>query len=87
MSTIFGFVVGYVVGARAGSEGWDRLEQAMRDIRDSDEFQNFLTLLRDHVRGTLRSLNERLEAGDTPLLDDVDRLTAEARRRLGLGKD
>ncbi len=81
MSALFGFVVGYVVGARAGSEGFERLEQAFRDIRDSDEFRNFVSLLRSHLQGTVETVNDRLKQ-DGPVLGDVEGLAAEARARL-----
>lgn len=86
MSTIFGFVVGYIVGARAGSEGIERLEQAVRDIRDSDEFRNFTALLKSHLVGTIDTVNERLKSDPGTLVGDVERLAGEARARL-LGRD
>lgn len=87
MSTLFGFIVGYIVGARAGSEGFDRLEQAVRDIRDSEEFRNFLTVLRGHAQGTFDTLSERLKSDGKPVFGDVDQLASEARARLGLTGD
>lgn len=83
MSALFGFVVGYVVGARAGSEGYARLEQAWRDVRNSREFQDFVELVRSHVLGTLQTVNERMQERGR-VLPDVDDLTAQARARLDL---
>lgn len=81
MGTIFGFVVGYVVGARAGSEGFARLEQAFRDVRDSDEFKNFVELLKAHTLGTIQTVNDRLQNDDLRLNADLDDLAARARAR------
>lgn len=58
MKLVVGFVVGYVVGARAGSQGFERVERAVRDVRESDEFQGFLTELQTHVRETARTVGE-----------------------------
>lgn len=82
MSALFGFVVGYVVGARAGSPGFERVEQALRDIRESDEFRGFLQVLRIHAKETARILNDRLQS-DGPTLPDLDDLATQARSRLG----
>lgn len=81
MSAVFGFVVGYVVGARAGSEGFARLEQAWHDVRDSAEFRDFLRLVRHHVLGTLHTVNERMQERGR-VLPDGDELAARARARL-----
>ena len=86
MSAFFGFVVGYIVGARAGNDGFDRLERAFQDIRHSDEFRNFVQLLRDHLQGTAQTVSDRL-ASDAPLSHDVEGLVAEARRRLSSSSD
>ncbi len=82
MSALFGFVVGYVVGARAGNDGFERLEQAWRDIRQSDEFRNFLELVRTHVSGSLKTVGERLEDDSGSILTDIEERAAAARARL-----
>lgn len=83
MSALFGFVVGYVVGARAGSEGFARLEQAWRDVRESREFRDFVQLVRTHVLGTLQTVNDRMQERGR-VLPDGDELAARARARLDL---
>jgi hypothetical protein len=52
MGTLFGFVVGYIVGARAGSQGFEEVVDALRTVRDSEEFQALGEVVRSHVRGT-----------------------------------
>lgn len=81
MSALFGFLVGYVVGARAGSQGFDRVEQAVRDIRDSEEFRSLLGVLREHAKDTVRILNDRLQSGGSAFPDFED-LASQARARL-----
>lgn len=54
MSALVGFVVGYIVGSRAGSQGFDRVEQAVRDLRDSEEFRGFLSEVKLHVKETVQ---------------------------------
>lgn len=82
MTTLFGFVVGYIVGARAGNEGWARVERALRDIKESDEFRNLLAVLRDHIRGTVQIVNDRLAAEDFNVVSDLEALAARARARV-----
>lgn len=52
MGTLFGFAVGYVIGARAGSDGFEEVVDALRAVRESDEVQAFVGVLREHLRGT-----------------------------------
>jgi len=59
MGTLFGFVVGYIVGARAGSVGFDELVDSVRAIRDSEEFSAFMGLLGEHTRSTAQQLGGR----------------------------
>lgn len=82
MTTLFGFVVGYIVGARAGNEGWGRVEQALKDIRESDEFHNLIAVLRDHLRGTVQIVNDRLAGEDFNVMADIEALAARARARV-----
>jgi hypothetical protein len=39
MGMLVGFVVGYLVGSRAGREGLEELTKAWATIRESDEFK------------------------------------------------
>ena len=52
MGTLFGFAVGYVIGARAGSEGFDEVVDALRALRESEEARAFVQVLRGHLRGS-----------------------------------
>lgn len=81
MSALFGFVVGYLLGARAGSQGFDRVERAVRDLRESEEFQSLLQVLRQHAVDTVRIVNDRLQS-EGSILPDFEGLAAQARARL-----
>lgn len=87
MGTLFGFIVGYVVGAKGGSERFDEVLQAFRAVRDSEEFRALLQALRLHASDTARDLGDRLSIEPGTEVDGVrgfpstDDLIAEARRR------
>lgn len=81
MGTIFGFIVGYIVGAKSGSRGFDEVVQALRDVRDSEEFHGLIQAVRIHAGETVKDLGERLSIeGGEPLLNTED-LIAAARSR------
>lgn len=65
MGTLFGFVVGYVLGARAGAEGFEEVVQSLRDIRQSEEFRGFVEAMKSHSRHVLGQVSGRL-AGELP---------------------
>jgi hypothetical protein len=80
MGTLFGFAVGYVIGARAGAEGFEDLMRAFTAIRSSEEYKGFMDSLRSHMRHTLREVNARLATvAEEPEVDDP---IARARARL-----
>ena len=80
MGTLFGFAVGYVIGARAGSEGFDDLLRALAAIRESEEYRGFMASLREHVLHTVKEVNQRLSViGEAGQADDP---LARARARL-----
>jgi hypothetical protein len=80
MGTLFGFAVGYVIGARAGNEGFDDLLRAFSAIRESEEYRGFMATLREHVLHTVRTVNERLTAVSEA--ESQDDPIARARARL-----
>lgn len=65
MGTLFGFVVGYIIGARAGGEDFDEVVDAVRAIRSSDEFQAFVEVVRSHVKGTAATIGRWLSEAET----------------------
>jgi hypothetical protein len=81
MGTLFGFAVGYVIGARAGSEGFDDLLRAWGAIRQSEEYRGFMASLREHFVHTLRDVNHRLSAMTEVAGEDDPIARARARLR------
>lgn len=82
MGTLFGFAVGYILGARAGGEGYDEVVRSVRAIRQSEEFQGFVSAMKDHGRHILREVSGRL-AGD----EDQFVMADDYGNGLGLGED
>lgn len=81
MRVLFAFAVGYAIGARGGSEGFDEVVRSMKAIRDSEEVKGFTMAVRSHVGYTLRDLAGRVEAGEglfdgeSSLVDRVRNIT------------
>lgn len=78
MGTLFGFVVGFIVGARIGSDGFDEVVQAYHDLRNSREFGNFVGVARHHSVQTMQMVMDRL-APQEERLSTIER----AKRRAG----
>ena len=64
MGIVVGFLVGYVMGARAGREQYDQLEEAFRALLGSTEFQA--------LAGQLQSLASVVPTLAAPLLLDMN---------------
>lgn len=72
MGILMAFAVGYVVGARAGEAGFREVVDALKAVRDSDEFAAFVAALRAHLGHTFGDLAARLGDDGAPLtMDDV----------------
>jgi hypothetical protein len=76
MGVLLAWAVGYVVGAKGGAQDFDDVVQAVRELRDSDEARQLLSVLRKHLGKVLRSAANMLEevAGPQPAGDLVDRV-------------
>lgn len=77
MNALFGFAVGYILGARLGSESFDEVIRAAKDVRQSEEFANLIETVRNHAAGTVSLLAGRLAQRRDPrsaqhLLDQAD---------------
>jgi hypothetical protein len=71
MGLLLFFAAGYAVGARAGSESFDEVIDAVHAIRQSEEFHDFLKALRTHAAHSLRELATTLEKDREPSLDSL----------------
>jgi hypothetical protein len=56
MAAVVALVVGYVIGARAGSKDLDQVARSLRAVRDSEEFADLVSAVRSHAAHTLREL-------------------------------
>ncbi|HWW54097.1 MAG TPA: hypothetical protein VNY84_10020 [Acidimicrobiales bacterium] len=88
MGVLLAFAVGYVIGARAGSQDFDDVVKAVNEIRQSEEFNGFLSALRSHVSHTLRDVanvidETRVESVNSQ--DLVDHVKQLIRRQLPAG--
>ena len=78
MGILMAFAVGYAVGARAGSRGYDELVASAKAVRDSEEFRGLVSALRSHAGHVLRELGARLATdADEPIT--VDEVLARVR--------
>jgi hypothetical protein len=55
------FVIGYAIGARAGSGNLDEVRAAIADLRESDELADLVAAVRAHAGHTLHALAGMLE--------------------------
>jgi hypothetical protein len=65
VGTLFGFVVGYILGARTGSERFDEVVEAFHEIRNPDEVRAFVGVVKRHGRGTAAIVSQRLAEGES----------------------
>jgi len=77
MGALIGFIFGYVVGAKSGPDGYDKLVRSLRAIVDSDEWKGLVESATGAVRSTLAQ-------GADPLAEELD-VAAMWRRVSGNG--
>lgn len=83
MGVLIGFLFGYVVGAKAGPEGYERVREAWQSITESDEFQGLVATATAFVQNALaqgEAVTEHLKAagaGDGPLDDTWRKLAGD----------
>ena len=67
MAAMVGFVLGYVLGTRAGDKGWEELQQSWQTISSSEEVRDILSgglaTVRDLVRQGAAVMADRLSQG------------------------
>jgi hypothetical protein len=77
MGILLAFAVGFVVGGRGGTQDFNDVMQAVRELKDSEEFHGLLGVLRQHGIHLLRSAADLLEAAPPP---DAENVTGVAER-------
>jgi len=65
-------LVGYVVGARAGEEGFDELVASVKALRSSEQFAGLVTSMRSHAGYLLQETGRRISE------DAAQPITADA---------
>ena len=66
-------LVGYVIGAQAGSKDLDQVVRSLKALRETDEFGDLVSALRSHAGHTLRELAEIVEGqSPMPAIDTTD---------------
>jgi hypothetical protein len=84
MGVLLAFFVGWSVGAKAGARGFEEVVDAMRTVKDSEEFAALVMVARSHAAAALQEVG-KLMSGETALpesadlLERVQRLTGMAR--------
>jgi hypothetical protein len=85
MVAFVALVVGYVLGAKAGSRDLDQVAGSLKRLAQSEEFADVVVAVRSHVGHTLRELGTMVDGGaDEPeetgdLVDRVQHLFAGER--------
>ena len=62
MGVLFAFLVGWIVGAQGGREGYDEVLKAAKEVLASDEFTTFKAAVRTHGTYAIRQLADWLES-------------------------
>jgi hypothetical protein len=79
MGMFAAFIIGYAIGARAGSSNLDEIRDAIAELRKSDELADLAAAVRVHASHTLHTLAGMLDPevpesaldGDPDLVDEV----------------
>jgi len=62
MVAFIALVVGYVMGAKAGSRDLDQVTSSLKRLAESDEFADVVTAVRSHLGYTLRELGKMVDS-------------------------
>jgi hypothetical protein len=81
MGVLLAFALGWGVGARAGSAGFDEVVEALQTVRRSEELEALLAVARAHLAAALSEVG-KLVSGETPVPEPVD-LLARVQRLAG----
>ena len=73
MGILLAFGLGWVVGSRTGDEGFQEVVDALKAVRESEEFHAFVGALRSHLSHVATDLAAQLNPDrEEPLtVDDV----------------
>lgn len=66
MVAFLALVVGYVIGAKAGSRDLDQVAGSLKRLAESEEFADVVTSVRAHLGHTLRELGAMVDGESEP---------------------
>jgi hypothetical protein len=64
-------VIGYVIGARAGSGNLDEVRDAFAALRESEELADLAAAVRAHAGHTLRALASMVDSSSSSTRDSI----------------
>ena len=73
MGVLFAFFVGWGLGAKAGPKGFEEVVDALKAVKESEEFDALIAISRMHLAAALAEVG-KLVSGETPLPEPVDLL-------------
>ena len=82
MGILLSFLIGYVAGAKAGSNHLDDVVESAKAVRDSEEFGALITSLRTHAGATMRLVADLLSEA----ADDDESVVQRVQRLMDAGK-
>jgi hypothetical protein len=72
MIAFVALIVGYVIGAQAGSKDLDQVVSSLKALRETDEFADVVSAVRTHVGHTLRELASVVDGEGEPAAETGD---------------
>ncbi len=72
MIAFVALVVGYVIGAQAGSKDLDQVVRSLKALRETEEFGDVVSAVRSHVGHTLRELATMVDGEGEPATENGD---------------
>jgi hypothetical protein len=73
MGVLLAFFVGWATGARAGAKGFQEVVDAVRTVKESEEFEALVAISRAHLSNAMHEVG-KLVSGETAAPNPVDLL-------------
>jgi hypothetical protein len=80
---LLAFVVGYAVGAQGGTENFEEVVDALKAVRDSEEFGSLVKALRSHASHALRELAIMVDGSGSESSSSAQDLVERVRKLIG----
>ena len=72
MGIVMAFLVGYLVGANAGEEGFQELADSIRNVRQAEELGALLAAFRSHAGASLKQAATVVQEGPPERFNPTD---------------